>query len=166
MRLLCLPPKSILIKWFAQAERGKVFYEEHKKVIGRLFGFYNEMGLHMMLLKGYGLSLNYPQPDLRPVGDIDIFLLDTDSSSDIHKDGPLYKWADNQISKRLGIKIDNSHHHHSVFIFENAMVENHFELISVADHPSSRRIENILQEEQRRTFQLLMLMVEKCCCLR
>ena len=47
-----LPPKSIWLKWFAQAERGKVFYKEHRRVIGRLSKFYNEIGLRMMLAKG------------------------------------------------------------------------------------------------------------------
>lgn len=48
-------------------------YEQYKKVIGRLAEFYNSHGFKMMILKGYGLSLNYPVPNHRPCGDIDIW---------------------------------------------------------------------------------------------
>lgn len=60
----------------------------------------------MMVLKGYGLSKNYPVPNHRPCGDMDIYLF-----GDQEK-------ADKLIAEELGIKIDNSHHHHTVFQFQ------------------------------------------------
>lgn len=148
-----MPPIGIIMEWFGQKEFIKLRYERHKHVIGHLAKFYDEIGLRMMLLKGYGLSLNYPQPEFRPSGDIDIFLLTQDGFKfKVSSDKPLYKIADELITEKLGVEIDNSHHHHSVFMFENEMVENHFELISVADHPSSKRIEKVLQKEVKKDY--------------
>ena len=46
-----------------QMERQYIMYEE---AVQRLSAFAIECGLHMVILKGYGLSLNYPVPAHRP----------------------------------------------------------------------------------------------------
>ena len=46
-----------------QMERQYIMYEE---AVQRLSAFATECGLHMVILKGYGLSLNYPVPAHRP----------------------------------------------------------------------------------------------------
>ena len=46
-----------------------------------------------------------------------------------------------------GIAIDNSHHKHSVFQFENTTVENHYSFLNVHAHRSTAEIERILEEE-------------------
>lgn len=87
----------------------------------------------MMLLKGYGLSLNYPVPSHRPVGDIDIYLWG--------------RWAeaDRMVEEKLGIQVDNSHHHHSVFGFEGYSVENHYDFVNVHSHRSSSSVEALFK---------------------
>lgn len=87
----------------------------------------------MMLLKGYGLSLNYPIPSHRPLGDIDIYLWD------------LWRYADQMVEQKLGIAVDHSHHHHSVFHFEGQMVENHYDFINVHSHRSNKRVEKLFK---------------------
>lgn len=104
-------------------------YEQYKKVIGRLAEFYNSNGFKMMVLKGYGLSLNYPVPSHRPCGDIDIWQYGS------------YKEADEAIAKGLGIKIDNSHHHHTVFYVDGFMVENHYDIINVHVYKANAELE-------------------------
>ena len=87
----------------------------------------------MMLLKGYGLSLNYSVPSHRPVGDIDIYLWDR------------WEEADRLLQKKLGIAVDNSHHHHSVFGFEGYSVENHYDFVNVHSHRSSSSVEALFK---------------------
>ena len=89
----------------------------------------------MMLLKGYGMSLFWPKPEHRPVGDIDCYNFGQQEK------------ADERIREVYGIEIDNSHHKHSVFLFENTTVENHYSFLNVHGHHSTAEIELILEEE-------------------
>ena len=88
-------------------------YPTYRATIGHLASLYAKHGIKMMILKGYGLSLNYPIPSHRPCGDVDIWNYGE------------YKRADKALNGDLGIEIDNSHHHHTVFHFEGQMFENH-----------------------------------------
>lgn len=109
-------------------------YCQHRSVIGKLSKFYEDQGIKLMILKGYGLSLNYPVPNHRPVGDIDTYNFG------------LQKIADQILHDRLNIEIDNSHHRHSVFQFDGVNVENHFDFINDYTHRSNNRIEKLLKD--------------------
>lgn len=149
-----VPPLSLKLKWIGrtfQIEQQYKTYKEANKALGKWYGEHN---YPMMLLKGYGLSLNYPKPNHRPCGDIDIYLFGK------------WKEADSLISKKLGITVDNSHHHHSCFLFpyretlesvggaQRCMyfsVENHYDFINVHSHWSNKRIEKRFKKLARRT---------------
>lgn len=51
-------------------------YRKYQLAIRKLAGLYRSEGIDMLLLKGYGLSLNYPVPEHRPSGDIDIISME------------------------------------------------------------------------------------------
>ena len=87
-----------------------------------------------MLLKGYACCLDWPKPDHRPVGDIDIWLFGKQAE------------ADALLKGEKGIKINNSHHHHSVFYWGDFMVENHYDFINVHHHKSNVELEAIFKE--------------------
>jgi len=128
------PDMDSLMDWLGQTSYMETCYEEHLKVVRDLAAFYSSIGVRMMLLKGYGLSHYWPKANHRPVGDIDIFLYG--------------KWqeADRLIHEKLGIEVDNGHHHHSVFTFEGVMVENHYDFINVHSHRSNVWIEQMFKE--------------------
>lgn len=109
-------------------------YEDYRTRIGQLAYFYNTSGFKLMVLKGYGLSLCYPIPSHRPVGDIDIWAFGR------------YKEADAAINRELGLSIDDSHHHHTVFYFMDYMVENHYDWVNVHTHKSNIEMEKIFKE--------------------
>lgn len=96
-------PTTVMMEWFGMVNQLEKLYDTNKKTTEKLGLFYAKHGIPMMLLKGYGLSLNYPNPRRRPSGDIDIYLF-----------GEWMK-ADKLLAKEAHVKIDNSHHHHSVF---------------------------------------------------
>ncbi len=121
------------MEWIGAVYQMEQRYHQHEEHMKALGAFYREHGIRMMVLKGHSLSLNYPIPTHRPTGDIDIYLFGEQ------------KKADQLIREELGIKIDNSHHHHTVFEFQGEMVENHYDFVNVHVRPSNKRIEAKLE---------------------
>lgn len=130
-----LPSRELTLKWIGmvlrQYEQRYITYEKNTQ---DLAAFYRKYGIRMMMIKGYGLSLNYPKPNHRPCGDMDIFLFGGQER------------ADQLIYKELGIEVDKSHHHHTVFKFHGETVENHYDFLNVHVRPSNKRIEAKLKE--------------------
>lgn len=108
-------------------------YAAYEKAIGSLAGFYNRHGFKMMVLKGYACSLDWPKPEHRPCGDIDIWQFGKQTE------------ADAVLAKEKGVKIDTSHHHHTVFEWDGFSVENHYDFINVHHHKSNAEFEKILK---------------------
>lgn len=129
------------LKWLSMVLNMERLYTKHENVIAELAAFYQRAGYQMMLLKGYGLSKYWPIPNHRPTGDIDIYLMHMNSDGK-EKCQPAWKCADKLMTEKLGIQVDNSHHHHSVFTYKGIMVENHYDFINVHSHRSNRWIEN------------------------
>lgn len=136
------PPKPILLEWIGTVlQVYECRYEQYCKAIAGLAGIYNANGYKMMVLKGYACSLDWPKPEHRPCGDIDIWLFGQQ------------KEADETLQKlsRIGeienkIEIDNSHHHHTVFEWQGFAVENHYDFINVHHHKSHAALEKIFKE--------------------
>lgn len=127
------PDRNIILKLISKIAAMEAIYQKHKMAIKDLAQFYSEEGIRIMLMKGYGLSLNWPQPDHRPVGDIDCYNFGA------------HELADHVVHDKLGITIDNSHHKHSVFHFKGATVENHYDFLNIYGHKSTAEIEQILK---------------------
>ena len=124
------PNELELMAWFGYANILEKKYVAHKQTIENLSAFYQNNGVEMLLLKGYGLSLYWPTPQHRPSGDIDIYLFGE------------WQNADKAISEQCGIEVDNGHHHHTVFEYEGTSVENHYDLINVHSHSQNKEIEH------------------------
>lgn len=128
------PPKTLLLEWIGNSLQSyEQRYTLYKKAIGKLAGFYNLHGYKMMLLKGYACSLDWPKPEHRPCGDIDIWQFGQ------------WKEADNNLATEKAIKIDSSHHHHTVFEWMGFSIENHYDFVNVYAHKSSRELEKIFK---------------------
>lgn len=127
-------PKAVKYDGFGSMLFCEKRYEEYKEAIASLAEFYASHGFRMMLLKGYGLSLNYPVPAHRPCGDIDIWLFGD------------YKAADAAMASDAGIVPDKGHHHHTSFKWHGYLVENHYDIVNVHAHRSSAEIEKVFKE--------------------
>lgn len=128
------PPKEILLQWIGETLQSYEYrYELYGRAIAEIASFYNSNGYKMMLLKGYACAMNWPKPEHRPCGDIDIWLFGKQ------------KEADALIAKEKGIRIDSSHHHHTVFYWHNFMVENHYDFINVHHNKSNPDLEGIFK---------------------
>ena len=113
-------------------------YEDRYKLYGRVIaamaGFYAHHSIKMMVLKGYACSLNWPRPEHRPSGDIDIWQFGKQ------------KEGDRLVAREKGIKVDNSHHHHSVFNWNIFSVENHYDFVNVYTRRSNAEMEKVFKE--------------------
>jgi hypothetical protein len=129
------PPQEFLLEWIGEVLHGYDYiYKHYCKAISELADFYNSHGYKMMVLKGYACSLDWTKPSHRPCGDIDIWLFGKQ------------KEADATITKEKGIKIDKSHHHHTVFNWDDFIVENHYDFVNVHAHRSSAELEEVFKE--------------------
>ena len=129
------PPHELLLEWIGEVlQRYEYRYDAYKQTISEMAGFYNSHGLKMMVLKGYACSLNWPKPEHRPCGDIDIWQFGKQ------------KEADTAISRERRIVVDNSHHHHTVFNWGDFTVENHYDFINVYHHKSNAELEKIFKK--------------------
>ena len=129
------PPQEILLQWIGESLQGYEYrYDQYRKAVSELAGFYNSHGYKMMVLKGYACSLDWPKPSHRPCGDIDIWLFG------------MQKEADAFLAKEKGIKINKAHHHHTVFDWNDFMVENHFDFINTSRHSSHKGLEDVFKK--------------------
>ncbi len=126
-------------KWMGQSMVIEKKYYQQQKALLELNAFYQQQGIQLMLLKGIGLSLNYPIPKHRPSDDLDIFLFDPNDKT------PQWEKGDEAIRNILKIDVDDSHHHHTTFSYQDVSVENHFDFINIYSHRSSKRIEQVLK---------------------
>lgn len=129
------PPKVFLLEWIGDTLQGYEYrYDSYCKAIAKLAGFYNSHGFKMMVLKGYACGRDWPRPEHRPYGDIDIWLFGKQ------------KEADNVLAKETGIEIDSSHHHHTVFNWMGFTVENHYDFVNVHALRASAEMEKVFKE--------------------
>ena len=129
------PTQVLLLEWIGEVLQSYEYrYEQYRRTIAEMAGFYNSHGYKMMVLKGYACSLDWPKPGHRPCGDIDIWQFGE------------YKKADNLLAKEKGVSIEEDRHHHTVFNWGEFAVENHYDFINVHSHKSSKGLEKIFKE--------------------
>lgn len=147
------PPKPVMLQLIGSVLQNYEYrHEQYRRAIAELEGFYNSHGFKMMVLKGYACALDWPKPEHRPSGDIDIWLFGEQKAADAsllnandNFGSSDYSTSFNNLSKKH-IEIDNSHHHHSVFYWRNFVVENHYDFINVHARRSNAKLERIFKE--------------------
>lgn len=135
----------LLSKWLGLKEKGKEQYYKHREFIGRLAHFYEQQGIGMMLLKGFGLSLLYPEADCRKPGDVDIYLYDLDVNNHT-KDIPVWKRGDEAMKRNFGVEVRNDCEHHTKYTLDGISVENHYDFVNTKIRKSSHSLEKLFKE--------------------
>lgn len=149
---ISLPPKPVMLQLIGVVlQNYEQRYKLYCKAIAELAGFYNSHGFKMMVLKGLACALDWPKPEHRPSGDIDIWLFGQQKEADeVLANTDFSNYTDEGLqgskSDNNRIEIDNSHHHHTVFYWRDFMVENHYDFISVHARRSNARLEKIFKE--------------------
>ena len=129
------PPKMLVLQWIGEVlQNYEQRYELYRRTIAEMAGWQNGHGFKMMVLKGLACNLDWPKPEHRPCGDIDIWQFGKQ------------KEADTALTREKGIQIDSSHHHHTVFFWNDFTVENHYDFLNVHHHKSNVELEAILKD--------------------
>ena len=134
------------MQWFGRAITAEENYAKHEKAIADIAHIYAQHGIKTMILKGYGLSLNYPVPSHRPMGDLDLYTFGKDRD------------ADYLITQLYNIKVDSRHEHHTVFRFEDILVENHYDFINIKAHRDAALIEEKLKSLANHKFKKINIL--------
>ena len=143
----CRPPKTMLLQWIGETLQGyEQRYAQYEEAIASLAAFYNTLGFRMMVLKGLACGLDWPRPEHRPCGDIDIWLFGKQKEADAFLESVEFRVESLESVESSKIKIDRSHHHHTVFQWQGFTVENHYDFVNVHVHRSSRELEKIFKE--------------------
>lgn len=116
------------MQWLGQVVAYERMYAKHEKAMADLARIYAAKGIRTMVLKGYGLSLDWPVPKHRSVGDLDIYNFGSWREADA-------------LVEECGIKVDDGHEHHTVFGFKGVFVENHYDFINTKAHRDAPKIE-------------------------
>ena len=127
------PAKDTLLNLIGITTQLEAQYNLQLKVLRKLSDYFHNNGITPILLKGYSLSLNYPVPNHRPSGDIDLFLSDG-------------RRAD-ELIKALGIEVKQNEEKHSTFSVNGIHVENHATVICELEHKSLSGVEQFLENE-------------------
>lgn len=128
-------PQALRLEWIGEVMQNyEQRYKAYEKSISEIAGFYNLHGYKMMVLKGYACALDWPRPEHRPCGDIDIWQFGQQ------------KEADALLSREKKVKIDKSHHHHTVFYWQNFMVENHYDFVNRHGHRINRTLDDAFKQ--------------------
>lgn len=128
------PPEMTYLTWMGMSAKIQQKWEQYEAFIGCLVGFYEKHGIDMMLLKGYGLSLNYPEAKLRNPGDVDVYLFGD------------WKKADDAVREELGLEVCNDSEHHTKFAMDDIIVENHYDFVNTRIRRSSQKLESVFKE--------------------
>ena len=142
------PPRIEKLQWIGEVDFSyERYYATYKDAISSLAGFYNRHGYKMMVLKGYACSLDWPKPNHRPCGDIDIWLFGRQKEAD----AVLEEWFKSSSGSTCSpsvqeFKIDSSHHHHTVFTWNGVAVENHYDFVNVHQNRTNASLEKIFKK--------------------
>ena len=125
--------QQFVLQWQAEVVTLEMRYQSYEDDMVSMAKFFNGHEMPFMVIKGYGVGLNYPVPNHRPMGDLDVWFPTG------------FREADDLIHRELGIEIDNAHHHHTVYGYKGLGVENHYDFVPLYGHRSNRRVEAYLQ---------------------
>lgn len=107
------PSFTLWSKWMAYAQSVAEQSQYKREVVKKIGSWLAEDGLTTTLIKGFSLSVLYPQPELREFSDIDIF-----SGEDYD--------AVNACFAKHGVKVDSVDGHHAYLKVDGISVEHHF----------------------------------------
>ncbi len=130
------PPRKLLLELYAYSLRLEQTNEMMSERIAELFDTYVHLGATPILLKGHSVALNYPHPEWRTPGDIDVFLPEGFAATDV--------WARANGTAVTGY--DPQTNKHVEFQWKGFCVENHFLLSIFYNRSLNRKLQAAFAE--------------------
>lgn len=125
------PPRETRIRWALSAEKLEERYRHQQQTASKLAARFSEEGLRMLLLKGLGLSRDYPLPEHRECGDIDIYLYGQSDKGD-------------RVLHEIGAHLYFDVPKHSEYIWDGVLIENHRTILNVRRNRTERELNALL----------------------
>ena len=125
------PPRATRIRWALSAEKLEERYRHQQQTASKLAARFSEEGLRMLLLKGLGLSRDYPLPEHRECGDIDIYLYGESDKGD-------------RILHEIGAHPYFDVPKHSEYVWDGVLIENHRTILNVRRNRTERELNAVL----------------------
>ena len=125
------PPRETRIRWALSAEKLEERYRHQQQTASKLAARFSEEGLRMLLLKGLGLSRDYPLPEHRECGDIDIYLYGESDKGD-------------RILHEIGAHPYFDVPKHSEYVWDGVLIENHRTILNVRRNRTERELNALL----------------------
>ncbi len=130
------PPRPLFLQWVAQVARIEEANRHLDKVAAEIYLLYTNAGIKAVLLKGQGVAVNYPHPEHRQPGDIDMFVGDTN-----------YVPANNLLESQGGHRHPSGTYKHTSFDYCGVEIENHRIVAMLRNPLSDRRFRKISEKE-------------------
>ncbi|MBR3986026.1 MAG: nucleotidyltransferase family protein [Bacteroidales bacterium] len=113
--------EDLYYKWLGQSAVKENLFAQHYHALKAFSEACAKAGIKVFVLKGLAFGINYPVPNHRSCGDIDVFC--------VHNDGtPAYQDG-NEVAHQLGAEVDTHWYKHSQIHYKGIMVENHDYLV-------------------------------------
>ena len=125
------PLRETRIRWALSAEKLEERYRHQQQTASKLAARFSEEGLRMLLLKGLGLSRDYPIPEHRECGDIDIYLYGQSDKGD-------------RVLHEIGAHLYFDVPKHSEYIWDGVLIENHRTILNVRRNRTERELNALL----------------------
>ncbi len=127
-----LPDRRLKMKWLAHTMQVENQSKSQFKTASELAEIYAENGIRTVVLKGIVVGCNYPQPNYRPCGDLDCFLM-----GDYEKG--------NIIAEKAGAKVKRDFYKHSHISYKGLIIENHQFCTAIRGCKKTKAFERLLQ---------------------
>ena len=125
------PPRETRIRGALSAEKLEERYRHQQQTASKLAARFSEEGLRMLLLKGLGLSRDYPLPEHRECGDIDIYLYGQSDKGD-------------RVLHEIGAHLYFDVPKHSEYVWDGVLIENHRTILNVRRNRTERELNAVL----------------------
>lgn len=122
----------IRLSGYAQKQRKK--YDAQLYAIETLARLYSEIGVRMLVFKGYAISKQYDVPENRRCGDVDIYLFGDGEKAD-------------KLVQSKGIDVLLQVDKHSAFDWKGVHFENHATFLGVRGSKGMKHVETFLENE-------------------
>jgi len=139
---------ELRIRWTLSVRHIVDVHRRQREALKELVGIFAESGMRVMVLKGLGLAQEYPLPEHRECGDLDIYL---SGRKDSFEKG-------NEVIRKMRILLEYDGTKHSKFYYKGIPVENHKNFLNVTttqvDKNLERELIRILQEQKCGSLEL------------
>lgn len=126
-----IPPRDLLLKWAVRVDKIQRSNERMDLILAAQYKWFRGQGITPLLLKGQGLAVFYPHPELRVCGDIDWYL----NEEQYQASKRVLKEKGKQLIPMAGFSL--------MYTWEGAVVEHHRHLFDVYNPFNSRYLNKI-----------------------